>query len=120
MAAFQALDELYDEMPLTETGFQAAADAVLNRIRSERITKSAILQNFINTERRGLQTDIRKDIFSGIQSMKSHDIRQFQENFLKSKAKTYLVAGKESEMDFEKLSKLGSVIRLSPEDIFGY
>jgi len=120
MDAFQALDELYDEMPLTETGFQAAADAVLNRIRSERITKSAILQNFINTERRGLQTDIRKDIFSGIQSMKSHDIRQFQENFLKSKAKTYLVAGKESEMDFEKLSKLGSVIRLSPEDIFGY
>jgi predicted Zn-dependent peptidase len=118
--AFNALNGLYDNMPLSETGFRAAQDAIISKIRSERITKMAVLWNFIDAEKKGLKTDIRRKIYTDVQGMKPGDIAKFNEKYLKSRTKTYLVLGKEEEMDFPGLSKLGPVTKLSLPDIFGY
>jgi predicted Zn-dependent peptidase len=118
--AFNALNALYDHMPLSETGFKAAQDAVISKIRSERITRMSILWNYIDAEKKGLKSDIRRNIFLNVQNMTSKDIAAFNEKYLKSKTKTYLVLGKESELDFEGLSKIGPVTKLTLEEIFGY
>jgi predicted Zn-dependent peptidase len=118
--AFKALNTLYDDMPLSETGFKAAQDAVISKIRSERITRMSILWNYIDAEKKGLKSDIRRNIYLNVQNMTSKDIAAFNANYLKSKTKTYLVLGKESELDFEGLSKIGPVTKLTLEEIFGY
>jgi predicted Zn-dependent peptidase len=118
--AFNAMDALFDDMPLSEVGFKTAQDAIISKIRSERITRMAILWNFIDAEKKGLKADIRRNIYNDVQKMSAGDIREFNEKYLKSRTKTYLVLGKESEMDFTGLSKLGPVTKLSLPDIFGY
>ena len=118
--AFTALNQLYNDMPLSETGFRAAQDAVISKIRSERITRMNILWNFIEAEKKGLKSDIREKTFREVQKMSPADIASFNAKYLKSKTKTYLVLGKESELDFEGLSKIGPVTKLTLEDIFGY
>jgi predicted Zn-dependent peptidase len=118
--AFRALNSLYDDMPLSETGFKAAQDAVISKIRSERITRMGILWNYIDAEKKGLKSDIRRNIYLNVQNMTSKDIADFNAKYLKSKTKTYLVLGKESEMDFDGLSKIGPVTKLTLEEIFGY
>lgn len=118
--AFHALNQLYDEMPLSEVGFTAARDAIISKIRSERITRMSILWNYIDAEKKELKKDIRNDVFRKVRDMGSQEIRAFQEQYLKSKAKTYVVLGKEEEMDFDGLHQLGPVTKLSLVDIFGY
>lgn len=118
--AFKALNELYNEMPLSETGFSNAKEAVISKIRTERISRMNLLWNFIDAEKHGLNYDIRKEVFEQVQLMKSEDLRAFQEKFLKNRTKTYLVLGKESEMDFQGLEQFGPVTRLTLEEVFGY
>ena len=107
-------------MPLTETGFNAAKDGVTSRIRTEKIRRNGIIWNFLDAERHGLDYDIRKNIFDSVSNMTMDNIREVNSAFLKDKKKTYIVLGKESELDFAGLEKLGPVTKLTLEEIFGY
>jgi hypothetical protein len=48
------------------------------------------------------------------------NISQVNARFLKDRHKTYIVLGKESDLDFAGLEKLGPVKKLTLEEIFGY
>lgn len=118
--AFAAFNSLFNDIPLSEITFKLSENAILNRIRSERITKMNVIWNFLNAEKLGLNYDIRKDIFEKVSKMSIGDIKSFDEKFLMNKTKTYLVLGKEADMDFNGLEKFGPVQKLTLEDIFGY
>ena len=59
-------------------------------------------------------------ILEKVAEMKVADVTGFAENNLKNKAKTYLVMGREPDIDFKGLATLGPVTKLNLKDIFGY
>ncbi len=118
--AFDAYNELYNNVPQSELSFNLAKEGILNKIRTERIAKMNIIWNYLNNQKMGYTTDYRKDIFIKVPGMKMQDVVDFANKYLKDKPKTYLILGNEKDFDFKALSKYGEVIRLTQEDIFGY
>jgi predicted Zn-dependent peptidase len=118
--AMKAMFEVINNMPESEKSFDAAKEAIIKKIRTERITKTNVLFNYINAQRMGLTIDIRKDVFEKVPGMKFADLLSFQQKYLKDKKYTILVIGKKSDLDVETLGKYGKIEYLKLEDIFGY
>ncbi|HSH64548.1 MAG TPA: insulinase family protein, partial [Bacteroidia bacterium] len=64
--AMAGMMNLINNMPESETAFAASKDAIIQGIRSERITKTDILFNYENAKKLGLDYDIRKDVYSKV------------------------------------------------------
>jgi predicted Zn-dependent peptidase len=120
MDAFSAFDELFNVLPISESTFHGSKYALLNKISTERIRRINCIWNFLNAEKLGLTQDIRKDIFEKVSGMNLNDMTGFQDKYLKDKAKTYLMLGRESAINFNELEKIGPVIKLTLEELFGY
>lgn len=118
--ALHAFDELFMNFPSAENSFFGSKNALLNRISTERIRRMNIIWNFLNAEKLGLRQDIRKDIFEKVAEMNVADMTGFAGNYLKNKAKTYLVLGREEEIDFPALDSIGPVTKLDIKDLFGF
>ncbi|NVO12202.1 MAG: insulinase family protein [Bacteroidales bacterium] len=119
--AFNAFNELFNQMPESDNAFNLAKESLITDIRTERITKMNLLWKYIDALKMGRKTDIRKDLFSKIPTFTFADIKKFQEQYIKGKPKTYVILGKESDLDFAKLEQLyGPVTKLKLEDIFGF
>jgi hypothetical protein len=68
----------------------------------------------------GWKEPLRKQNFQAYQKMTMSDLTNFQKQYIKGQKKSYLVLGKESEIDFNKLAKFGKVKKLTLDEIFGY
>lgn len=118
--AMNAFDEIINNMPESENAFKLAKEALLTRLRTERITKSGVLWNYLNALDLGEKEDSRRELFNKIQNMTLADVEKFQEEWIKGRTYTYCILGDEKELDMKSLQQYGPVIRLSREDIFGY
>ncbi|HTX89065.1 MAG TPA: insulinase family protein [Bacteroidales bacterium] len=118
--ALTALNGLYDRMPSSGVAFGLARNTVLNRIRTDRLTRMNILWNYINAEKLGLTRDIREEIFHGVTALTENDLKEFHDRHLRNRTKTYVILGREPELNLPGLEKFGPVTRLTLEDIFGY
>ncbi len=118
--AFGAFNELFDNLPQSDITFTVSKNTVLNKIRTDRISRMNIIWNFLNAEKLGLKTDIREDVFRKVSGMTQQDLVLFNAQFIKNRTKTYLVLGRENEVDLKGLEKFGPVTTLTLEDIFGY
>lgn len=118
--AMAGMMELINKMPEAENNFKASKEAVLQGIRSERITKASILFNYENAKKLGLDYDIRKDIFKNVPNLTLPQIKAFEQEHLKNKQYTVLVIGKKEKLDLKTLEKYGKITFLSLTDIFGY
>jgi len=112
--------ELINNMPEAENNFVAAKEAIIQGIRTERITKSAVLFNYLNAQKLGLTYDIRKDVFEKVPTLTFADIKSFEEKHVKSKKYTIAVIGKKDGLDLKALEKYGKISFLTSEEIFGY
>ncbi|MBC7126521.1 MAG: hypothetical protein H5T24_12875 [Bacteroidales bacterium] len=80
-----------------------------------------VLYSYLNAKRMGWNEDIRKKLYSQIPTYTFDDVKKFQEQFVKGKPKTYIILGKEADMNFQELEKLyGPVTKVTLEQIFGY
>lgn len=118
--AIEAFNELFDNMPLSENAFNLAKDGIKSRIETERITKTRLLFTYLSNRRLGLEQDTRKDIYFGIENLTIDDVKKFSDKYLKDQTKTYIILGREKEIDFDSLKKYGEKIKLTQEEIFGY
>jgi len=118
--ATEGMFDLFNNMPESEKHFENAKESVVEKIRTERITKSSILFNYERAKKMGLNYDIRKDVYAKAPQMKLGDIKNFQTKYLKDKNYTILILGKKDKMDIEVLKKYGDVHFLNLNDIFGY
>jgi predicted Zn-dependent peptidase len=107
-------------MPESEKAMNSSKEAILNKIRTERITKAQVLFNYINAQRFGLTYDIRKDVYAKVPSMTFSDLKNFQTKLIKDKNFNIMVLGNKSELDVKTLENYGKVTSLSLEDVFGY
>jgi predicted Zn-dependent peptidase len=118
--AMKAMVGLFNNMPESEKALNSSREAIINKIRTERITKSQVLFNYINAMKFGLTYDIRKDVFEKVPMMTFADLKVFQQKCIKDKNFTIMVLGKKSELDMKTLSSYGPVNSLELKDVFGY
>ncbi len=118
--AMKGIFELINNLPEAENNFVAAKEAIIQGIRTERITKARILFNYESAKKLGLDYDIRKDIFENVPSMTFKEIKSFQVQHIRDKKYTIVVLGKKENLDIKTLEKYGKVTFLTLEDVFGY
>ncbi|MCL2040545.1 MAG: insulinase family protein [Bacteroidales bacterium] len=118
--AFDAFNELFDEMPQSQLAFDLAKDALYTQIATNRITKMNIIWRYLGNQKLGIDYDMRRQLYDAIPEFTINDVATFNKEFIKGKPKTYLVLSKEEETDFEALKKYGEMRKLTLEEVFGY
>jgi predicted Zn-dependent peptidase len=118
--AMGGMFDLINNMPRSDKKIEAGKNSVIQKINTERITKTNILFNYERSSKLGLDYDIRQDVYNKIQNMTFDDIQKFQQLNLKDKNYTILVLGKKDKLDLSTLEKFGKVQFLSLEEVFGY
>jgi predicted Zn-dependent peptidase len=117
--ATSTLNSLMKNMKEDQRRYDLAKDAIMNRIETERITKTNIFWTYLNNLDRGITTDNRKDIYEKVQGISITDLKTFLEKN-KSKNYTLLVIGKNGSVDTKILKKLGDFKELSLQEVFNY
>ncbi len=120
MDALAAYDELFNDMPKSEANFKLAKDALVSSVRTARTTKFGIISAYLQCEKMGWKEPLRKQYFAAYPKLTMNDLLSFQQSYIKGQKKTLLILGKESDMDFNALSKYGKVKKLTLDEIFGY
>jgi predicted Zn-dependent peptidase len=115
-----AMMELLEDMPTSDVLFESAKEALKNKIASERIIRTGILMNYESARKKGLDHDIRRDIFQKIPNLKMDDIKRFHDQEIKGKSRTLLVMGSRDKVDMIELKKYGTVREVTLEEVFGY
>ncbi|WP_231512826.1 pitrilysin family protein [Aureispira sp. CCB-QB1] len=123
--AIPAMKEIVEEMPVSEGLMQGAAEALTKKIESERITKSGIYWTYRNNKKKGVDHDIRKDVYDKVSALAKDKeaviaaIKKFQEEKIKGRKYTYLVLGDKEKVDMKFLESLGTVEEFTIDEIFG-
>ncbi len=118
--AMNAMMELLNNMPESDNAFEIAKEAILNKIESERITKSDVIWNYVNAKDKGLDYDVRKDVYEQVATMSFKDLKAFQEKYIKDKTYVTVLVGSRDKINFEDLAKYGEVKELNLDELFGY
>jgi predicted Zn-dependent peptidase len=118
--AMIGMNELLDELPEVEANLENAKDAVIQKIRTERITKDRVLFNYEAAKRLGYDYDSRKDIYNSIEQFDMAALTDFHNSYMSGKDYTILVLGNKEDLDLKALGEYGEVKFLTLEDIFGY
>ena len=118
--AMSAFDALLTEMPKSENAFKLAKNGILSRIESNRYVKTGLLSYYFYLSRHGLSEDINQQVYNQVKNMTYADILGFQQQYIKGKARTTTIVGKEKEMNLKALEKFGKIERITIKDVYGY
>jgi len=118
--AVDAFLDIINDLPVSEKAFELSKENLISNIRTERITRSNVLWNYLNAERMGYTYDARKDRFEQYPTMTLEDVKAFQEQYIKDRRYVYCILGDEKGIGMEAMRKFGPVQKLTLEEIFGY
>ncbi|MDR2084135.1 MAG: insulinase family protein [Bacteroidales bacterium] len=118
--AADAMTDLMNKMPLSETQYELSKDAIVKRINTERIVKSNIFFNWLSLKRLGIDYDYRKDTYEKVKNMPISEFEKFFNSYVAGKSYKYMIIGDKSTINFGELKKYGTVQELQLEEIFGY
>jgi predicted Zn-dependent peptidase len=110
---------LVNNMKEDQRQFDLAKESILNRIETERITKSDIFWTYLSNLDKGITKDIRKDIYEKVKNLDMADLKSFMEKY-SARNYTLLVIGKKGMIDANVLKKLGEYQELTLNEIFNY
>ena len=118
--ALSSMFDLINNLPESPQAFEIAKQAILNKIESERITKSGILYSYLAAEKKGIDYDSRKQIYNEVKEMKFENLLEFHKQFVQNKSHNILLIGNRENIDFKNLKGYGKVKEISLETLFGY
>lgn len=118
--SMKAMLGLMNEFPRSESGFEVARKAMMSRISTERITKTGVLFNYESAKRLGIDYDLRKEVFEGIQKMTIDDVAAFHKKNVSGKKFNVVVIGDKNRLDLKSLSSYGEVQELTTSELFGF
>ncbi|MEE2700384.1 MAG: insulinase family protein [Bacteroidota bacterium] len=118
--AMSGMMNLLKTMPEAESNMESAKEGVIQKIRTDRLTKSKILSAFQKAEKMGIDYDIRKDVYAAIPDFKMEDLTDFHNEFIRNENYTIMVLGKKENLDLEVLKQFGKLKHLTLKDVFGY
>ncbi|MDR2011343.1 MAG: insulinase family protein [Bacteroidales bacterium] len=118
--ALDALTGLLNELALSDELFANSKDAIIKQMKTERIIKDDIFWNYYYNKKRGIDYDIRKDIYNEVKDFTLNDVSEFFDSHIAGKKYDILIIGNRDKIDFNLLKPYGQVHELSLEEIFGY
>lgn len=118
--AMIAMNDLLTNLPESEKNWEICKKSIKQGIEARRISKTSILFNYQNALRLGLDKDVRKEIYEGVNNITLNDIKKFHNEHLKDKKWNIKLIGSKDKLNMEDLKKYGRVITLTTKDIFGY
>jgi zinc protease len=118
--ATDAMLDLMNKMPQSQISLDAAKDALVKKIESERITKTDIFWTYLNNKDLGIDYDIRKFTYEKAKSVQMVDLMKFYDKHVKGKNFSFALIGNRTNMDYNVLKQLGKVQELTLKDIFNY
>ena len=120
MDAIKTFNDIIENMPQSEAAFKLAKEGMIARLRTERILKSSIIWAYINAQDFSEDTDSRRRLYDYVQNATLQEVVNFQQKWIKGRTYNYCILGDKKELDMEALKKMGQVVELKTEDIFGY
>lgn len=118
--AVPGMNELLNDLPEAAQTFDNAKKSMLKDYETERIRKDEIVFSYLANRRKGVDHDLRKDIYSQAQTLTMADIKKLHDTELANKPYTYCVVASNKKVSMEDLGKYGEVKQLSLEELFGY
>ena len=118
--AIEAFDEIINDMPESENAFNIAKEALVSRIRTERISGRGVLSSYISDRELGITEPRSKQIFEVAQTLTLDDVKATQQKWVKDRTYVYGILGDIKDLDTAYLQTLGPVQVLTLEEIFGY
>lgn len=119
----EAMSEMFTlmtEMPEAEKQFELAKEAILSKLESQRVIKSSVFWNYLTAKDRGLDYDIRKDIYEQVKEASMEDMKTFFENEVKGNEFNIGILANVNDIDQNMLSQMGNVRVLTTDDLFPY
>lgn len=118
--AMSGISELLDEMPKAETNMNNAKEAIIQRIRTERLTKSKVLSEYEKAQEQGVNYDIRTDLYNQVQAFNVDSLNDFHNSHIANRNRVVIVLGAKSDLDLSVLKEYGEIKHLTLEEVFGY
>ena len=118
--AVMGMNDLLNELPKTEQSFINTRKNLMQDIETGRITKENIIFNYLSSQRKGLDHDIRRDTYAAYANLTLNDLYKYHSTFLSKKPYTYAVIASEKRINVDDLKKYGEVKKLSLQELFGY
>ena len=118
--AMNAMMDLINNMPESEEAFNIAKESILNKIESERITGSGVLWNYVSAQDKGLDYDVRKDIYTQVKEMNFDNLSSFHEKYIKDQKYVTVLVGSRDKIDFDALQAYGEINEVGLDELFGY
>ena len=118
--AMKQMTNLLTTMVQVPAQYEGVRSAATKTLESEWITGENIFAAYDRAKKRGLNYDIRKDMYTKIPTVSITDLQGFFDSHVKGKPFSYLVIGKKENVDFKVLESLGNVKELSLQEVFGY
>jgi len=118
--AVPAMMEIMHKMPRADKQFEVAKDAILKNIESERITKKSIYWSYRGNKDRGIDYDVRKDIYKKVQSMTLDEMETFFNDHVVKDNYTYTLLMNRDALNKEMIEKYGALQEVTLEELFGY
>lgn len=120
MDCIREFNQLLNNMPEREAGFQLAQQGLLKSLASARTTKFGILNAYMNALRLGIDYDPAKIAYETLPKLRLKDLMDFARQNIQGKTYRYIILGNEKDLDMEALGKIGPIRRITTEEIFGY
>lgn len=120
MDAIKTFNDIIENMPQSENAFKLAKEGLIARLRTERNIKDAVIWSYINAQDFGLNADPRIQLYQDAQKATLQQVIDFQQKWIKGRTYSYCILGDKKELDMQALKKMGTVVELTTEDIFGY
>ena len=114
------MSELLDEMPKAETNMNNAKEAIIQRIRTERLTKSKVLSGYEKAQEQGVNYDMRTDLYNQVQAFNVDSLNDFHNSHIANRNRVVMVLGAKSDLDLSVLKEYGEIKHLTLEEVFGY
>jgi predicted Zn-dependent peptidase len=118
--ALKGMNELLNDLPVSEKGFELAKVSLKKDIETERVTQDGIVFSYLAAKDKGLDYDERKPEYEALDKLTMDDVKQFHKDQLAGKYYTYCVVASDKKINMEELKKVGDVKVVSLEELFGY
>lgn len=120
MDALAAFDEIINDMPQSEEAFKLAKAGLDARCRTERYVNNDLAFYYLGHRDLGLDHDPRRELFAALPDATLADVAAFQKDNVAGRVYYYGILGDIDDLPLDELRKLGKVVILTTEDIFGY
>lgn len=116
----KAMNNLLTTLPESNKSLAIAKTSLRKKLVSNRIIKNQMITYYLSSKRKGLDHDIRKDVYAAIPKMGFKDLESFFNKEIKGRKFTYYILAGKDKVTLDQMKKLGQVKELSLKQLFGY